>query len=253
MKRWTIATQAAVAVLAGWILTGCSAGSSGSEATSSPPAGTATSATASPTAAATARTIPYDVRFPMSPGRYKTVSFRPRFTFSTTVTGGGGVDAPDVANFSLKAYENANFAEFYFLRFAKVCDPKAPSQLTAPPKQLLGCLVHNPHLRVTAKPSPVTIGGISGQQLDVQVTGKLPGPPSCNGDPHPCVRMGTTPDFPPTFDGGFGAAFEASDSARIWIFDVHGVTVAVAWSDLTSHFASNLAAAEKIMQTVRFS
>ena len=106
---------------------------------------------------------------------------------------------------------------------------------------------------MTGKPSPVTIGGISGQQLDVQVIGKLPGPPSCNGDPHPCVRMGTTPDFPPTFDGGFGAAFEASDSARIWIFDIHGTMVAVAWSDLTSHFAANLAAAEKIMQTVRFS
>ena len=100
---------------------------------------------------------------------------------------------------------------------------------------------------------PVTIGGISGQQLDVQVVGKLPGPPSCNGDPHPCVRIGTTPDFPPTFDGGFGAAFEAGDSDRIWIFDVHGTTVAVAWSDLTPHFASNLATAVKIMQTVKFS
>ena len=189
----------------------------------------------------------------MPPGRYGTVHFSPPFTFSTTVTLGGGTDSPDAVSSSLKSYGNANFAAFLFARFAKVCDPKAPSRLTAPPKQLLGCLVRNPHLRVTAKPSPVTIGGISGQQLDVQVMGKLPGPPSCNGDPHPCVRMGTTPDFPPTFDGGFGAAFEASDSARIWIFDIHGATVAVAWSDLTSHFASNLAAAEKIMQTVRFS
>jgi hypothetical protein len=253
MKRWTIATVGAACVLTGWSVAGCSAGSSGSAATSSPPAGTATSATASPTAPATTGTIPYDVRSPMSPGKYKTVSFRPAFTFSTTVTAGGGADAPDVANFALKAYRNASFAEFYFLRFAKVCDPKAPSRLTAPPRQLLNCVVHNPHLRVTAKPSPVTIGGISGQQLDVQVVGKPPGPQSCNGDPYPCVRVGTTPDFPPTFDGGFGAAFEASDSARIWIFDIHGHTVAVAWSDLTNHFAANLAAAEKIMLTVRFS
>ncbi len=81
----------------------------------------------------------------MLPGKYKTVPFRPRFTFSTTVTAGGGADAPDVANFSLKVYENANFAELLFPRFAKVCDPQAPSRLTAPPKQLLGCLVHNPH------------------------------------------------------------------------------------------------------------
>jgi hypothetical protein len=253
MKRWTIATAGAACVLTGWSVAGCSAGSSGTAATSRPPAGTPASATATPTAPVTAGTIPGDVRFPMSPGRYGTVSFRPAFKFSTTVTAGGGADAPDFANFSLKVYPNANFAAFYFLRFEKVCDPKAPSRLTAPPKQLLNCLVRNPHLRVTAKPSPVTIGGISGQQLDVQVIGKLPGPPSCNGDPHPCVRMGTTPDFSPTFDGGFGAAFEASDSARIWIFDIHGTMVAVAWSDLTSHFAANLAAAEKIMQTVRFS
>jgi hypothetical protein len=101
MKRWTIATVGAACVLAGWSVAGCSAGSSGSAATSSPPAETPASATASPTAAATAGTIPYDVRFPMSPGRYKTVSFRPRFTFSTTVTAGGGAYEPDFANFSL--------------------------------------------------------------------------------------------------------------------------------------------------------
>jgi hypothetical protein len=253
MKRWTIATPAAVAVLAGGILTGCSSGGSGSAATSSPAAGAATSATASPTANTTVGKIPDDVRFPMSPGNYGTVQFRPPFTFSTTVTAGGGADAPDFANFSLKVYPNVGFASFYFLRFAKVCDPKVPSRLTASPDRLLDCLVHNPYLRVTAKPAPVTIGGVSGQWLDVQVVGKLPGPASCNGDPHPCVRMGTTPDFPPTFDGGFGAAFEANDSARIWVFDVHGATVAVAWSDLTAHFASNIAAAEKIMETVRFS
>ena len=251
MKRWTIATPAVVTVLAVWILTGCSSGSSGSP--TSPAAGAATSAPASPAAAATPGTIPYDVSLPMRPGKYATVQFRPPFTFSTTMTAGGGADTPDVANFSLKIYGNSNFASFAFIRFAKVCDPHAPSRLTAAPDQLLACLVHNPHLRVTAKPAPVTIGGISGQQLDVQVVGKLPGPPSCNGDPHPCVRMGTTPDFPPTFDGGFGAAFEAGYSDRIWIFDVHGTPVAVAWSDLTPRFASNLATAVKIMQTVKFS
>ena len=253
MTRWTIATPAVIAVLAGWILTGCSSGGSGSPATTSPAAGTATSTPASPATAATAGTIPNDVRSPMLPGKYATVQFRPPLTFRTTMTAAGGDDTPDVANFSVKIYGNSNFAGFYFLRFTKVCDPNAPSRLTAAPDQLLACLVHNPHLRVTAKQAPVTIGGISGQQLDIQVVGKLPGPPSCNGDPHPCVRMGTTPDFPPTFDGGFGAAFEAGYSARIWIFDVHGTTVAVAWTDLTPHFASNLATAVKIMQTVKFS
>jgi hypothetical protein len=253
MKRWTIATLATVAVLAGWILTGCSSGSPGSAATTSPAAEAATPAPAAPAAAATPGPIPYSVRSPMRAGKYATVQFRPPFTFTTTVTAGGGGDTPDVANFSLKIYGNSYFAGFYFLRFAKVCDPDAPSRLTAAPKRLLACLVHNPHLRVIAKPAPVTIGGISGQQLDVQVVGKLPGPRSCNGDPHPCVRLGTTPDFPPAFDGGFGAAFEAGNSARIWIFDVHGTPVAVAWNDLTPHFASNLAAAVKIMQTVKFS
>jgi hypothetical protein len=253
MKRWTIATLATACVLTACSMTGCSAGSSGSVATSSPAAGPAAVATAPPAAAATAGTIPGDVSIPMPPGKYGTVSFRPPFTFSTSVTAGGGADAPDLANFSLKVYGNSNFAGFYFLRFAKVCDPTAPSRIASPPAQLLDCLIHHPHLQVTAKPAPVKIGGISGQQFDVQVVGKLPGPPSCNGDPHPCVRMGTTPDFPPTLDGGFGAAFEASDSARIWIFNVHGTTVAVAWSDLTAHFASNLATAEKIMRTVKFS
>jgi hypothetical protein len=253
MKRWTIAAPAVVMVLAVWILAGCSAGSSGSPATTRPAAGTAASAPASPAAAAAPGTIPYDVRSPMRPGKYATVQFRPPFTFSTTAAAGGGDDKPDVANFSLKIYRNSYYASFFFLRFLKVCDPGAPSRLTAAPDQLLACLVHNPHLRVTAKPAPVTIGGISGQQLDVQVVGKLPGPPSCNGDPHPCVRIGTTPDFPPAFDGGFGGAFEAGYSDRIWIFDVHGTPVAVAWSDLTPRFASNLAAAVKIMQTVKFS
>lgn len=247
------ATLTAGAALAVWNLAGCSSGSSGSPATSSAPAGTASSAAASPSAAATAGTIPYDVRFPMPAGRYATVQFRPPLTFSTTQAARGGADTPDVANFSLKSYRNSNFAGFFFLHFTKVCDLKEPSRLTAAPQRLLDCLVHNPHLRVTRKPAPVTIGGISGQLLDVQIVGKLPGPSSCNGDPHPCARIGTTPDFPPTFDGGFGGAFEAGYSARIWMFDVHGTPVALAWTDLTPHFASNIAAAEKIMQTVRFS
>jgi len=189
----------------------------------------------------------------MPPGKYATIRFRPPFTFSTTVTAGGGADMADLVSFSLKIYGNSTFAGFAFVRFAKVCDPKAPSHLTASPDQLLDCLVGHPHLRVTAKPAPVTIGGISGQRFDVRVVGKLPGPRSCNGDPYPCVRVGTTPDFPPAFDGGYGAAFEAGYSTRVWIFDVHGTPLAVAWTDLTPHFASNLAAAEKIMRTVRFS
>jgi hypothetical protein len=253
MKRWTIATLGATCAVTVSILTGCSSGSSGSAATTSPAAEAAAPDPASPAVGKTPGTIPDDVRSPMRPGEYATVQFRPPFTFSTTMTAGGGADRPDVANFSVKIYRNSYFASFFFVRFAKVCDPHAPSRLTAAPDQLLACLVHNPHLRVTAKPAPVTIGRISGQQLDVQVVGKLPGPPSCNGDPHPCVRLGTTPDFPPTFDGGFGAPFEAGYSDRIWIFDVRGTPVAVAWSDLTPHFASNIAAALKIMQTVKFS
>ena len=177
MKRWTITTLGVASAVTVGILTGCSSGSSGSPATTSPTAGTAISVPASPATAATPGTIPDDVRSPMRPGEYATVQFRPPFTFSTTATAGGGADAPDLANFSLKIYGNANFAGFAFMRFAKVCDPNAPSRLTAAPDQLLDCLVHNPHLRVTAKPAPVTIGGISGQQLDVQVVGKLPGPP----------------------------------------------------------------------------
>jgi len=255
MKRWTIGTPAAVAVLAVWILPGCSSGGSGNAAVSSPPAGTAAPAptTTSPTAAAKVGTIPDDVRFLLPPGKYATIRFRPVFTFSTTVSAGGGADMPDFANFSLKAYGNDTFAGLSFIRFAKVCDPKAPSHLTASPDQLMDCLVGHPHLRVTAKPAPVTIGGIPGQRFDIQVVGKLPGPPSCNGDPYPCVRVGTTPDFPAAFDGGYGASFEAGYSARVWIFDVHGTTVAVTWADPTPHFASNLPAAEKIMRTVRFS
>ena len=137
MKRSTIATPAAVAVLAVWILAGCSSGGSGSAATSNQGAGAAASANVSPTANTTVGKIPDDVRFPMPPGNYGTVQFRPPFTFSTTVTTGGGADAPDFANFALKVYRNANFASFYFLRFAKVCDPKVPSRLTAPPQRLL--------------------------------------------------------------------------------------------------------------------
>ena len=253
MKRWTTATPAAAAVLAVWVLTGCSSGGSGSPAATGPAAGTATSAAGSPGTAATVGTIPDDVHFLMPPGKYATIRFRPAFTFRTTVRAGGGADAPDFANFSLKSYGNDTFAGFAFVRFTKVCDPKAPSHLTASPDQLMDCLVGHPHLRVTAKPAPVTIGGIPGQRFDIQVVGKLPGPPSCNGDPYPCVRVGTTPDFPAAFDGGYGASFEAGYSARVWIFDVHGTTVAVTWADPTPHFASNLPAAEKIMRTVRFS
>jgi hypothetical protein len=250
-----MATLGAACVLSVWTLAGCDSGGQGSGAASSPPAGTAASATptaVAPAAGAIAGTITGDVRFPMPPGKYATVRFRPPFTFSTTVTAGGGADAPDFANFSLKAYGNETFASFAFLRFAKVCDPKAPGRFTAPAQQLLECLVHNPYLRVTARPAPVTVSGIAGRQFDVQVVGKLPGGPSCNGDPYPCVRVGTVPDFS-VFNGGFGAAFEAGYSARVWVFDVHKTPVAVIWSDPTAHFASNLAAAEKIMQTVRFS
>jgi hypothetical protein len=121
----------------------------------------------------------------MPPGKYGTVQFRPPFTFNTTVAAGGGADVSDFANFSLKIYRNSYFASFAFLRFAKVCDPNAPTRLSATPQRLLGCLVHTPHLRVTAKPAPVTIAGFSAQQLDVQAVGKLPGRPSCNGDPIP--------------------------------------------------------------------
>ena len=109
-------------------------GKFGSPATTSPAAGTATSAPASPATAATPGTIPNDVRSPMRPGKYATVQFRPPFTFSTTMTAAGGADTPDVANFSLKIYGNSNFAGFYFLGSRRCATRTRPAG--SPPRRI---------------------------------------------------------------------------------------------------------------------
>jgi hypothetical protein len=234
------------------VVAGCTAGADTSRTSSIDSTGEPLS---SPPTRSTAvvGTIPDDVHIVMAPGSYQTVAFNPAFTFSSPVTLGGGADFPDVANFSLKIYGNSYYAGMMFVRFDRVCDPNAPYRLTAAPSRLVECLLRNPHLHVTAKPQPVSIAGVSGRRLDVEVVGKLPGPSSCNGDPHPCMRLGTTPAFPPASDGGLGEPVEDGYSARIWVLDVHDTQVAVFWSDLTEHFASNVSTAQKILRTVRFS
>jgi hypothetical protein len=51
----------------------------------------------------------------------------------------------------------------------KVFDPKHDGKLMDPPKDLAGWIGELPGLKVVAPPTPVTVGGVEGKQLDVLI------------------------------------------------------------------------------------
>ena len=194
----------AVAVV---LLIGAGCGGGGVGATSSPsePVATATPApspTASPTAAATpfvppGATLIRDT-FLKAGTTYVTAGFAPRFTFS--------VGSDVASNF----WFASSTAQTHTLTIGNPASEGAgvtiyqptggydyAGQPAAVPADMVNWLTQDPQLQASA-PKPITVGGITGTEVDVQaIPAKIPNPPSLCHTNSACVLVvSTNPDSP---------------------------------------------------------
>ena len=94
------------------------------------------------------------------PGTYTTARFEPKVTFTLEDRPGARSDLPDIL--SLGKDQNAFFSLF---KPSEVIDPNTQEPV-AVPADLLAWLQSNPNLEV-GEPTPATIGGVTGTQLDI--------------------------------------------------------------------------------------
>lgn len=146
-------------------LIGTACGGGGSEAASSisqPAAQPSNSPTvAAPTLLPELGVIPPDNYAPL---------FQPKMTFTADATG-WEVDV-DTSGWLAMEYplpEPRALGNMSIVAVEKVFDDKPDGKLIDPPKDLVGWIAKLPGLKVVAPPTPVTVGGIEGQQLDILV------------------------------------------------------------------------------------
>ena len=140
-----------------------------------------------------------------------------------------------------------------FQRLRKVVEPKASNLFTgkymAPPKDLVGWLLHHPYMQVST-PTQTQVAGITAVQIDAVFTSApkrygAPGLPQ-HGCPAPCVLMWTAgkPD-----DYVF---FFKGQSVRFVVVPIHGEELVITIESLSEEFTQVLMAAEAVLSTVSF-
>jgi hypothetical protein len=147
----------------------------------SPSASAAVSPSAAPTPTATAAPSPTTLAKEgfVYPGRYV-----PAFQPSLTITIDREVQHHCAPNFQCRGSIDVNEAgwlglefgqpriEIDFFRVDKVNDPAHPGRLMDPPSDLAAWIASRPGVTVANPPTPVTVGGLSGTQFDLDIGDK---------------------------------------------------------------------------------
>lgn len=177
------------------------------------------------------------------PGTYVTGRFEPKVTFTLEDQPGArwraDGDLPDVM--SIAKEQNAFLT---FLKPSQVIDPTTQEPV-AVPADLVTWLQNNPNLEV-GEPTPATIGGVSGTQLDV--SGVIPEPRQrcgIGGDDPPCVAIAPISEGAPFI-------FIEDTLARITVLEVNGEAIMVAIEDQSETYEEFLSQAEQVLDTVGF-
>jgi hypothetical protein len=155
----------------------CSSTSAPTATSGAPESPTASTTVIAPTPLPDSGVIP--------PGTYAT-NLQPKMTFTAASTGWEvDVDTPGWVGMEFPLTPPV-LGTWGIVAVAKVFDPEHGGKLIDPPKDLAGWIGKLPGLKVVAPPTPVTVGGIEGEQLDVLIgpenveVGPIPG----TSDPH---------------------------------------------------------------------
>jgi hypothetical protein len=191
----------------------------------------------------TAREIPEPGQT-LAPGtEYVTTEFEPGFSFRVVDKGWEvvGPEIPDIMDIA----QPEPFIAISFTNPQKVYDPKRPTEQVAipEPKDWVAWHQNHPYLK-TGKPTPVTIGGVSGVQFESELSSAPRNYPEyC--DPIPCVPMW------PLSDGGSFDAF-LGDPDLVTIVEVAGETVIIDITGAADKFEEQLPKAKKVLETVEW-
>jgi len=108
-------------------------------------------------------------------------NFQPKLTFTAGSPGWEvDVDTPGWVGMEFPL-SGSILGTFGIVRVAKIVDPSHPGKLINPPKDLVGWIAKLPGLKVISPPTPVTVGGIAGKEVDVLIgpkdvgVGPIPG------------------------------------------------------------------------------
>jgi hypothetical protein len=196
---------------------------------------------------------------PLAPGSYTTVKFRPKLSFRVGKGWGLLGDAENGIALAPK-FDPATGPEKQVTITAvkwvfdkplltdKELDANRERHIRRAPRNLLGWLRANPHLRIGAA-KPARLGGVRGVQFDVTVK-KLPGPSNCQQlAPRHCVTL-----FPVT--RGSEEPIEVVEvsgaPSRYILVEVDGQPVLVTVGAPPGQFKAFLAEAGKVLETVSF-
>lgn len=120
------------------------------------------------------------------------------------------------------------------VRVEKVFDPEHGGKVIDPPKDLAGWIAKLPGLKVVAAPTPVKVGGIEGEQLDVLI-----GPEDVGVGPIPGAHVGN--GFPKNY------------AARIIVVNVDGQDVQISFSPDevgSRHFKAAVTYAQPLIHSI---
>ena len=201
---------------------------------------------------------------------YNTKVFEPAFSFTASFNAPEEADtdmSPEAAvDLSLEA---ADFLSMFFvteeqralgpnatdsgpraLTFSnvkEVFDPSRPAEKVAvpAPEDMIAWLREHPNLEA-GEPVPVTVGGVSGTQLDVEVSSVLRDYPE--GCPVPCVNAWPRSDE----RGEREFVFFLGDKGRHIVLNVEGETVIVSIEAPEEKFEEFLPEAQEVLDTVEW-
>ena len=191
----------------------------------------------------TARKIPEPGQT-LSPGtKYVTTEFKPGFSFRV-VDEGWEVVGPEIADI-MDIAQPEPFITISFNNPQKIYDPKKPTeQVVIPePKDWVAWFQNHPYLD-TGKSVPVTIGGVSGVQFEMELSS------APRNYPEYCRPIACVPLWPLSDGGSFDAFLGAPD--RVTILEVAGETVIIDIAGQNDKFEEMLPKAQEVLDTVEW-
>jgi hypothetical protein len=176
----------------------------------------------------------------LRPGVYRSEEFKPSLSFKV---GKGWSSAPPEASDSL--FIRRGEMELGFVNPEEVYKPTNTGtlEIVAAPKDMVGWFQRHPYLQ-TAKPEPVTVGGVKGEQFDV-VLGDLPEDYASVGAAN-CVNL---------FRLSTGDTICQPEEVKVRLIvleHVKGETVTIGAVSSDTEFEEFLPEAQKVLDTVEW-
>jgi hypothetical protein len=168
------------------------------------------------------------------PGTYAP-AFQPKMTFASSSRWEVDVDTPAWLGMEFPLPDQV-LGTIGIVRVEKVFDPEHGGKLIDPPKDLAGWIAKLPGLRVVAPPTPVKVGGIEGEQLDVLI-----GPEDVGVSPIQGSHVGN----------GFPKGY----AVRITVVNVDGQNVQISFAPDevgSRHFKAAVVYAQPLIHSIRW-